>query len=690
MKQIILCNQSSISAAFRRTIYTLLLGLTLIPGALAAPAPVCALPGKDGTTYLKDTYYPGTGTASAGTSSLTIGTARTDTNAGTTALAPGDLVFIIQMQGASINTSDSIAYGDGSTGRGFTSLNGAGSYEFAQVKTVAGSTITLATPLKHTYNTQAVGTTTTQQQFQVIRTPQYASLTLTGTLSAPAWNGTTGGVFVLDVAGALNMGGATIDLSGTGFRGGGLASQAVRSGVMASEYALAGTPGYNGGGIDSSQPLPFTPGGTKGEGIAGTPRLVVNPGGPIINGAQITDLGASGYPGSADFARGAPGNAGGGGTQHNSGGGGGSNVGSGGKGGNSYAPYSATNGTNCVMYSANFYGCNGDGSRPVGGLPGGTIPASAAYLIGGGGGGAGDSNDSTDNPTLAQSSGGNGGGIIFLRANAIAGSGTLKVNGSDGQYAGRDAAGGGGAGGTVALATSTTSLGGLTVQANGGAGGNSGYPLRNGEVQGPAGGGGGGAILLPSGATLGPFQVNGGVAGVNNQSNGASSTYGSQSGNGGQGQIIYSNNEIATSASCYPSVTLNKLQRDASVPSSTFVSSPIGLKPGDNIEYCIVYQNTGGTARGFKITDSIPTNLTIIPDGYTTSKDIRWAAGTALAVGATSAPTGIDLTNASDADEGTLTTSGGTYGQGLLTLDLSATGLLQNSSGTVCVHTKVN
>ncbi|WP_189093669.1 hypothetical protein [Deinococcus ruber] len=653
---------------------------------------MCALPGKDGPTYLKDTYYPGTGTATVGATSLSIGTARVDTNASTTALAAGDLVFIIQMQGATINTSNSIAYGDGSTGRGFTSLNGAGSYEFAQVKTVVGgTTVTLNTPLQHTYSTQAAGTTTTQQRFQVIRIPQHSALTLSGTLSAPSWNGTTGGVFVLDVAGTLNMGGATIDVSGTGFRGGGVALQASRAGSNAVDYALSGTPGYNGGGIDATQPLPYTPGGTKGEGIAGTPRLVVNPGGTISNGAQISDLGASGYPNNADYARGAPGNAGGGGTQHNAGGGGGSNVGSGGKGGNSYATYSATNtGATCVMYSSNFYGCNGDGSRPVGGLPGGALTASASYLIPGGGGGAGDSNDSSDNPTKAQGSGGNGGGIIFLRANAIAGSGTLKANGSDGQSAGRDAAGGGGAGGTVALATPTTALSGITVQANGGAGGNSGYPLRTGEVQGPAGGGGGGAILLPSGATLSAYQVNGGAAGVNSQSStGPSNTYGSVAGEGGLGQIIYSNNEIASAAACYPTVTLSKLQRDVTT-GGTFMTTSLGAKPGDTVEYCVVYQNTGGTARGFTITDSIPANLTVSPNGYSAAKGIRWAAGTTIAAGATAAPTGTDLTNAAADDQGTLTTTGGTFGRGQLTLDLSATGLLQNGSGTVCVQTKVN
>ena len=64
--------------------------------------------------------------------------------------------------------------------------------------------------------------------------------------------------------------------------------------------------------------------GSKGEGIAGTPRY-------IFNGTSVVDTGVEGYP-NGSFARGAPGNAGGGGTdsdisanQMNSGGGGGAN-----------------------------------------------------------------------------------------------------------------------------------------------------------------------------------------------------------------------------------------------------------------------------------------------------------------------------------------------------------------------------
>src|SRR5213075_2144324 len=76
--------------------------------------------------------------------------------------------------------------------------------------------------------------------------------------------------------------------------------------------------------------------GSKGEGIAGTPRYMFQG-----TGAPL-DTAVEGYP-NGSYARGAPGNAGGGGTdgetvsnQQNTGGGGGGNGGNGGKGGNAW------------------------------------------------------------------------------------------------------------------------------------------------------------------------------------------------------------------------------------------------------------------------------------------------------------------------------------------------------------------
>ena len=135
----------------------------------------------------------------------------------------------------------------------------------------------------------------------------------------------------MDVAGNLNLNNSTIDVSGKGFRGGGGAVWDNTAGT-ASNFVVPTNIVQN---VSSM----------KGEGIAGTPRLVYD---PTTN--AVVDLGATwgGYVGG-DQGRGAPGNAGGGGNnlngnQDNGGGGGGGNGGVGGFGGYGYksTPWNGT------------------------------------------------------------------------------------------------------------------------------------------------------------------------------------------------------------------------------------------------------------------------------------------------------------------------------------------------------------
>ena len=285
------------------------LGLCVAPPALSANT--CAAPGRDGPTYLAPTYFPGNSlSAPAGTSTLLIGTARLDANASVTPLLPGDLVLIIQMQDGTYNNGNTSAFGDGSSGRGMTSLGEAGHYEFKTVLTNLAGIVTFTQPLAYTYTTVGATVTQGQRRYQVIRVPQLSAVTISGTVTAPQWDGVTGGVYVIDVTGTLTLNG-TIDVSGQGFRGGGAFTNGVLSGSGVADYA------------NVSPLLPtITParGATKGEGIGGTPRFVGQQS-SLING--IVDLLVSGYPLGFDVARGAPGNAGGGGDQHNAGGGGG-------------------------------------------------------------------------------------------------------------------------------------------------------------------------------------------------------------------------------------------------------------------------------------------------------------------------------------------------------------------------------
>jgi hypothetical protein len=131
----------------------------------------------------------------------------------------------------------------------------------------------------------------------------------------------------------------------------------------------------------------------------------------------------------------------------------------------------------------------------------------------GGGGGAGSRNNS-DNDNQA-SAGAAGGGIIFIRADSFTGTATFTANGAS-AYNGtsNDAGGGGGAGGTIIALAANGGESGLTLQANGGRGGDAwdsqAYSLA--QRHGPGGGGAGGVILV-SGAPA-SASVTGGVNGT--------------------------------------------------------------------------------------------------------------------------------------------------------------------------------
>ena len=129
------------------------------------------------------------------------------------------------MQDASINTSNTVAYGNGSTGSGFTAINNAGNYEFV---TATGPIAAGSVPIKEQGRRLAWCLHTLLRQLRRRRgavhirscsVPQYLSATL-GAVTATAWNGSTGGILALDIAGQLDLGGATVSVDGLGFRGG--------------------------------------------------------------------------------------------------------------------------------------------------------------------------------------------------------------------------------------------------------------------------------------------------------------------------------------------------------------------------------------------------------------------------------------------------------------------------------------
>ncbi|HEX6432374.1 MAG TPA: hypothetical protein VF008_31995 [Niastella sp.] len=454
-------------------------------------------------TSFPNTYYPGQqATVDAGSTSVEISAA----TYGTTPIGAGDVLLIIQMQGAQINATNDISYGDGVGGIGYLN-NGqlyAGNMEYmVAVNSVplTGGTLMLQTGTVNSYKKAAFGTDG-QYTYQVIRVPVYYDLTLNADITPPNWNGTTGGVIVMAVMNTLNMNGYSINVSGTGFRGGG--GVQLRGGTGTTrDFVTMSPPNDSISGVKGNH-------ASKGEGIAGTPRLVNsnNYGSLLLNTEE-------GYPGGS-FGRGAPGNGGGGGSDdatpinaNNSGGGGGGNGGAGGKGGNSYS----TNG----LY---------------GGYPGAPFAQrSPLRLVMGGGGGAGDSNNGTGTPGSGlASSGAAGGGIAIISAGAIINPGVVLANGSDGNVTiSNDAAGGGGAGGSV-LINARSGHSNITVSANGGNGGTNYWTGLS--PHGPGGGGGGG-VIYSDGILNAASTVSGGIPGTTNSASGLIN-YGAQPGAAGE------------------------------------------------------------------------------------------------------------------------------------------------------------
>jgi uncharacterized repeat protein (TIGR01451 family) len=620
---------------------------------------VCGTPGKDGAATslggVFNTYYPGSGTA-AGTT-ISVGARQ---SGGGSDIAAGDLILIMQMQDGSTatfsNTSANVGGMDGSAGK----------YEYAKVASVSGGTLTLTKPLTHTY-TQAPGTIN-HRTFQVVRVPQYTSASLTSGITALPWNGRSGGIVAIDVAGTLNFNNQSIDVTGKGFRGGGSKDVA---------YWYHGSPVY----ID--QTVPFIYAGTyegtnndypnkrlaafKGEGTAGTPRLLYN------GTTLLPDAGADGYSGG-DLGRGAPGNAGGGGIVggeltstkipgHDAGGGGGGNIGAGGVGGDTWQPQS--------------------GRWPNGGFGGNGITASTDRIILGGGGGAGITTNSAFRLglTIADGiiNGGPGGGIVLVRTGTIAGSGSILAKGIAGTngYNGTpdndtDAGGGGGAGGAVFVAAGAGSFAGLNIQVTGGNGADSTY-----REHGPGGGGGGGLIAYGGGAVGAPNgTITGGQAGLDIHSTRdpsyVSGHYGSTPGTGGaiNSNLTYStckranvllvkritaiNGQAITSFVDNPD-SLN--DNDPNWPSNSYLRGAIDggkVQPGDEIEYTIYYLNTGdNAAKDVRICDRLNNNLIFQPQ-FDLANSATVDKGINLVVGNSSPEY---LTNTSNDDRGFLSTS---------------------------------
>ena len=561
---------------------------TISPTGAAGTAAPCATAGKDGAGTLStnpNAYYPSIAAQSLAVNATTIQVS--SARGAATNIAPGDLLLVIQMQGADIDATNTDSYGDGvaggaANGSSIVANFKAGTYEYvavaaasATVTAAAGGTITLASGLKNSYVNAVATATTGQRTFQVIRIPQYSTLTLSANLVPAAWDGRTGGMIAIDVAGQLNMAGFTIDASGKGFRGGagrGLGGDNPSTGTTGTDYRSSAAQNTH---------------ATKGEGLVGTPRYVNDNNAlldtrtsPLPLPAALTD----GYP-SGDNGRGAPGNAGGGGTDanpiandQNTGGGGGANGGNGGRGGNAW-----------------------NSAAAVGGEPGAAFPAaSSSRLVLGGGGGAGTTNNSTGTPGAGfASSGAAGGGAVMLRVGTVTGTGAILANGANANDTVlNDGSGGGGAGGSI-LVTATNSQAGLanlTLLANGGKGGTN---TGSGAPHGPGGGGGGGIIL-----TNGPAAAASAANGAANGTTAGNIAFGAEAGLTGIANPAISNS-IANSvagAGCVADI-------------ATTITGPLNAAAASAVTLNVTFSNNGAlpAANTTRVVTFPASTLTVAP-----------------------------------------------------------------------------
>lgn len=391
----------------------------------------------------------------------------------------GDRVLIIQMQGLTINETNSSAFGSFNAATDTTT----GYYEIAVISSISGNEIAFTNNILNKYNPN--------KNVQLVHIPQYTNVTVNGTLTPKAWDGSTGGVLAIEVSGTLTIA-ANISAQGRGFRGG------KRLAAIANSCSwLTNITDY------ATDTITWHYKSFKGEGVA---SYVPNKWG----------------------SRGPQANGGGGGNDHNAGGGGGANRAPGGLGGRNNEP-----GTfNCKGYQPG-----------LGGLALSTLSGDRIFM--GGGGGTGHENNNV------MQAGGNGGGIIYIKANNIVVSGnrTINASGDSSIMSGQDGGSGGGAGGTIIFDVNSIS-GNLVLAANGGRGASTNNANTN-RCFGPGGGGSGGYIKvtassLPGSVTL---QTNAGAPGIVHNTSNATCRNTSNSGTaGGAGSAELASTAVPTSS----------------------------------------------------------------------------------------------------------------------------------------------
>jgi RHS repeat-associated protein len=168
--------------------------------------------------------------------------ARLSITPASTCLAIGDEVMLISMKGTWLSNSN------------------VGSYEFLHLSGINGDTVSFSAPKVNYYGANPtddtnIGSGSGQQRVVLMRVPNYASVSVTGTLTANGWDGNKYGVIAMRAAGTVS-GGGTIKLDGLGYRSdegyasisaGGdnyLFGAGVYGGDSTNHHRLAGAGGY--------------------------------------------------------------------------------------------------------------------------------------------------------------------------------------------------------------------------------------------------------------------------------------------------------------------------------------------------------------------------------------------------------------------------------------------------------------
>ncbi len=361
-----------------------------------------------------------------------------------TGLNVNSLVMVVQMKGATINTSNSASFGDTS------SLNGAGHYEIGTICYIVGDSVFLFQKLLNTYDINS--------KVQLVQFGQYLSANVTDTVKAMSWDSVSGlgGVIAIyaDLDLTLN---APIYADSSGYAGG-------------TQFNYTGGCPVGTGFVYDASATGQLEGAYKGESVANIST-------------------------SQDGAKGAPANGGGGGNNHNNSGGGGANLTVGGNGGGN----GSTGPFTCIFGAGTNYGRAGKALSSWGGKK---------IFMGGGGGAGHSNNgipttnyggkggglifiwcdDLIGNNKLISANGGTGGasvsdgaggggagGTIIMHSGNYIGNVTISANGGAGGQSndngnpGRCFGGGGGGSGGVIYFTGSTPA--ITYNVNAGAGG---------------------------------------------------------------------------------------------------------------------------------------------------------------------------------------------------------------------------